>query len=119
MNFNMQELVEFAKKNSEKFKDFSDETIMVFFDQYAKSTVIRQDKQGVINGFCVMISKGKNEIDIVTTCLIGTKQENFRDMRQFLNRWKSVGIRATWKRENSTSNVFGLLADIYDRSVTA
>jgi len=116
MEFDLKKLVEFAKKNYPQFQNFSDEHIEKFFEIYAKTTIIRQDKIGNINGFCVWQPNGEKKIKFAGVCLIGNKIQNFKDVRKFLKQWKDLGIEVTWQHENTDSNVFGLLADIYDFS---
>ncbi len=114
-HFELQELIDFAKKNHEQFKDFSDENIAKFFEVYAKTIIVRQNKADEITGFCVWLPNGEKKIEIVTICLSGdNRKNNIRDIRAFLYRWNSVQIKVTWKRTTTGSNIFGLLANIYD-----
>jgi hypothetical protein len=115
MEFDLKNLVDFARKNHEQFQDFSDENIEKFFELYAKTIIIRQDKTTEkINGFCVWLSAGEKVIEIITICLVDKPENNRRDIRAFLYRWKSAGYKVIWSRETTGNNVFGLLADIYD-----
>jgi len=114
MGFDLKKLIEFAKKNHEQFRDFSYENIEKFFELYAKTTIIRQDRIGNINGFCVCSPEKNNKIEVLNLCLIGDTAQNFRDIRNFLHRWEEQGIEVNWQHQNANSNVFGILADVYD-----
>lgn len=116
MELELKELIDFAKK-TKKFSDFSDENMEAFFRKYANSIIVRQSKAGRVNGFAFTLSKSEREIEVVTVCLTGSKKDNYRDMRAFLRRWKSIGLIVTWTKDDPTDNRFCTLSDCFDRQL--
>jgi hypothetical protein len=89
------DLIQFAKEHHSAFAQFTDQQIETFFLKYAETTIVRQDSEGEITGFCVWeVIKGIVNFRIIAG--IGDPKENFRVMRRALKKlypdfikWKS------------------------------
>jgi len=78
------ELAKYAKENYPGFEKFSTEDLERFFDLYKNTTLIRFDRAGKINGFCVFEPEVKKKtLKFIALQLDGDRKENFRLIRDF------------------------------------
>jgi hypothetical protein len=83
----LDELVKFARQHYQQLSFFDNEQISNFFVTMAKTTLVRFDKSGRINGFAVWTELLDKIVFIAVACT-GNRRENYREMMKYVRHFK-------------------------------
>ncbi len=86
----LDKLVQFAKNNYPELKGSNEDALMGFFEFYSKTTLIRVDDAGNVDGFFVYENVSDKKVFFLA-CLKGDRVRNVQDMLKTFRSLKKEG----------------------------